>query len=107
MTIPPNVAYADLFVKLQREARENKRGLWGINPSQSSPQARQQTTPEPSIAKGKGPGPNGEAIKGNINSRGEKIYHVPGGQFYNVTIPEAWFFTEADAVKAGYRRSKR
>lgn len=28
MTVPPNVKYADLFVKLQREARENNRGLW-------------------------------------------------------------------------------
>lgn len=29
LTIPPNVKYADLFVKCQREARENNRGLWG------------------------------------------------------------------------------
>lgn len=28
MTYPPNVKYADLFLKLHREARENKRGLW-------------------------------------------------------------------------------
>ncbi len=28
MTIPPNVKYADLFLKLAQEARENKRGLW-------------------------------------------------------------------------------
>jgi micrococcal nuclease len=28
MTYPPNVKYADLFKKLYREARENKRGLW-------------------------------------------------------------------------------
>lgn len=28
MTVPPNVKYADEFVKLQREARENGRGLW-------------------------------------------------------------------------------
>lgn len=28
LTIPPNVKYADLFQKLYREARENKRGLW-------------------------------------------------------------------------------
>jgi micrococcal nuclease len=29
MTIPPNVKHADLFLKLQQEAREAKRGLWG------------------------------------------------------------------------------
>ncbi len=28
MTIPPNVAHADLFKQLAREARETKRGLW-------------------------------------------------------------------------------
>jgi micrococcal nuclease len=28
MTIQPNVKYADLFLKLQREAREKGRGLW-------------------------------------------------------------------------------
>ncbi len=29
-TIPPNVRYADLFEKLYQEARENKRGLYGL-----------------------------------------------------------------------------
>ena len=29
MTIPPNVKYQDLFLKLQREAREQGKGLWG------------------------------------------------------------------------------
>jgi micrococcal nuclease len=28
MTIPPNVKYADLFLKLYQEARKDKRGLW-------------------------------------------------------------------------------
>ena len=28
MTIPPNVKYQDMFLKLYREAREAKRGLW-------------------------------------------------------------------------------
>ncbi|MGB9788504.1 MAG: thermonuclease family protein [Dictyoglomus turgidum] len=30
MTVPPNVKYVDYFVKFQKEARENKKGLWGI-----------------------------------------------------------------------------
>jgi micrococcal nuclease len=30
MTIPPNVKYADYFLKLQQEARNARRGLWGI-----------------------------------------------------------------------------
>lgn len=32
MTIPPNVAFSDLFVRLQREARTAKRGMWAIEP---------------------------------------------------------------------------
>ena len=30
MTIPPNVKYADYFRKLEREARENRKGLWRL-----------------------------------------------------------------------------
>lgn len=47
------------------------------------------------------------SIKGNINSKGEKIYHVPGGAFYDKTDAEEWFNTEAEAQAAGYRKSKR
>ncbi len=32
MTVPPNVKYVELFLQLQREAREAGRGLWGISP---------------------------------------------------------------------------
>lgn len=46
-------------------------------------------------------------IKGNKSSSGELIYHVPGGQFYDRTVPEACFATEADARAAGFRRSLR
>ncbi|MDO8525966.1 MAG: thermonuclease family protein [Candidatus Omnitrophota bacterium] len=30
MTIPPNVKYAEYFLKLQREAKENRKGLWAL-----------------------------------------------------------------------------
>lgn len=30
MTVPPNVKFADEFIKLQRQAREKGVGLWGI-----------------------------------------------------------------------------
>jgi len=31
MTVPPNVKYSEMFVKLEREARENNVGLWKEN----------------------------------------------------------------------------
>jgi len=45
-------------------------------------------------------------IKGNVSSSG-KIYHIPGGSFYNRTQPEMCFNTEAEAVAAGFRKSSR
>lgn len=58
------------------------------------------------------PGSNCQ-IKGNVNpSSGTRIYHVPGGQYYENTDikPEegdAWFCTRAEAEAAGFRASQR
>lgn len=51
-------------------------------------------------------------IKGNISWGGERIYHVPGGKYYDATQiatgkGERWFCTEAEARAAGWRRSRR
>lgn len=51
-------------------------------------------------------------IKGNINDKGERIYHVPGGKFYdrtqvNPSKGERWFCTAAEALAAGWRPSMR
>lgn len=51
--------------------------------------------------------PEGYPVKGNINQRGDQIYHVPGGDFYTQTNPEACFATAADAAAAGFRPSQR
>jgi len=45
-------------------------------------------------------------IRGNISSSGEKIFHMPSGQFYNKTVPEETFCTKSEAISAGYRESK-
>jgi micrococcal nuclease len=125
---PPDVKYVDQYRAIQDQARQSGVGIWSIEnyarddgyhpevsnkssvSSQTQPAPAQpapsQPAPSHPVAKS-GPGPHGETIKGNINSKGEKIYHVPGGQFYDKTNPEAWFFTEAEAQAAGYRASKR
>ena len=48
------------------------------------------------------------AIKGNVNSKGERIYHTPSSRSYNNTDvkPEEgdrWFCTEDEARAAGFR----
>jgi len=57
--------------------------------------------------------PTGCAIKGNVSiETHEKIYHVPGGAFYDATLirpeyGERWFCTEAEAMANGWRKSER
>ena len=51
-------------------------------------------------------------IKGNINRKGERIYHVPGGRDYEITRidrtkEERWFCSEDEAQGAGWRRPRR
>jgi len=50
-------------------------------------------------------------IKGNVSyNSGEKIYHVPGQEYYDATkispqYGERWFCTEAEARQSGWRKS--
>ena len=52
------------------------------------------------------------SIKGNIGKNGTRIYHVPGGRYYdqtriNTSKGERWFCTEGEARAAGWRRSRQ
>ena len=134
-TFPPNVKYVGRFRASQREARQAGRGLWGLTRGQLCQQTdrgngigggcsprggggaepgRGAPHPKPRPTGGRGVAPpisgnecpSRAPIKGNDSSSGELIYHVPGGQYYNVTNPEECFATEADAQAAGYRASQ-
>lgn len=50
-------------------------------------------------------------IKGNVSTKGERIYHVPGQEYYDETViqsshGEQWFCSEAEARAAGWRKAK-
>jgi hypothetical protein len=50
-------------------------------------------------------------IKGNISASGERIYHVPGQQYYSQTVVsvtkgERWFCSEQEAREGGWRKSR-
>ncbi|WP_284180394.1 thermonuclease family protein [Rhabdaerophilum sp. SD176] len=54
----------------------------------------------------------GCSIKGNVNNKGEKIYHLPGMRHYGRVVMDPktgkrWFCNEADAIGAGWRKSAR
>jgi len=101
-TYPPDVKYQELFLSLQGEARGASLGLWGP--------ACIPTPVAPGVCDYSGT--DQPVIKGNISrDTGEKIYHVPGGDYYDKTVidesaGERWFCTEQQAVAAGWRRSK-
>jgi len=108
-TYPPDVRYVQLFLEAQRAAKSKAAGLWG----ECKP-VKKLATPVP----GKGIAcvlgcevpPEGCVIKGNISSKGEKIYHVPGQEYYTRTVitpekGERWFCTDAEAIANGWRKS--
>ncbi|MBI2590859.1 MAG: thermonuclease family protein [Candidatus Blackburnbacteria bacterium] len=101
-TYPPDVKYQSQFAAAQKEAQENQIGLWSPNACATIPSASVQTTLDPRELC---------SIKGNINSEGEKIYHMPGQRYYDKTqVDEAagehWFCTEKEAELSGWRKSK-
>jgi hypothetical protein len=46
-------------------------------------------------------------IKANVNSKGKKIYHIPGGMFYNQVQAVEYFKSEEEAIQSGYSKSSR
>jgi len=64
-TYPPNVKYADLFTELQKEARENNKGLW-------APEREKITTPQKPILTGE------ETVY--VTKTGKK-YHIAGCRY--------------------------
>ncbi|KEZ53664.1 hypothetical protein GS18_0201410 [Metabacillus indicus] len=91
--------------------------------AQEQAAAKQEAERKAQTAKSSGTSGNGEAfvndpsddkesnlsckgqIKGNMNS---KIYHMPGGAYYDKTQDDIqWFCSPKEAEKAGFRASKR
>lgn len=82
-----------------KQRRQNLKVTSAKKPAPAKKEAPRQASPD-----GDGECPSAAPIKGNADSG---IYHVPSGQFYDVTNAEECFASEAAAVAAGYRRSQR
>ena len=117
MTIQPNVRYRDLFVTLEQEARDNRRGLWA-DPSEpttpTSVEAASRSVAE--LRRGAGPTENGWAcppaqpIKGQnttYTGGGRCVYHVPDGERYSATKADRCYATVEDARQDGCVASRR
>jgi micrococcal nuclease len=99
---PPDVKYQDKLRTAEASARASNKGLW------SSCTVAGSTSQNYNVSGSLG----GDCkIKGNISSSGEKIYHLPSGNFYSKTVideskGERWFCSESEAQAAGWRASK-
>ncbi|MEO8467443.1 MAG: thermonuclease family protein [Gammaproteobacteria bacterium] len=113
--------YSTDYVDEENDARNAKRGLWAgeftkpwdyrRESREETPRPQQSPAPRASGsggAAGTQPPSSGCKIKGNINTRGDRIYHVPGSDSYDSTVinerfGERWFCSEAEARAAGWR----
>lgn len=117
--------YSDAYAGDEQHARAGRRGLWASNfTTPSEWRAARRNDADANVRVMRGGQPAGRSapvtvrsapavaatggrclIKGNINRRGEHIYHMPGMPYYDVTRPERMFCTEAEARAAGFRRA--
>jgi micrococcal nuclease len=102
---PPNTTCDAELLAAQNEAALAKRGLWAAGAAAGGAPAG-AACPNGCVTP-----PAGCVIKGNINAAGEKIYHLPGQKYYDVTViepekGERWFCSEAEAIAAGWRKSR-
>ena len=93
------VKYGTQYVRYEKSARAKKLGLWAgtfTNPWDYRTRARDSH-----------PAPKGCAIKGNINAKGNKLYHLERDPSYSKTVVtlgkgERWFCSEDEAKSAGW-----
>jgi endonuclease YncB( thermonuclease family) len=94
------------LLHLEAEARQRKVGIWSLAEAQQVPPWEWRRGKRSTTAKA-APDPDCR-IKGNINSKGDRIYHVPGRSSYEQTKiseskGERWFCSEDEAIEAGWR----
>jgi endonuclease YncB( thermonuclease family) len=105
------------YSRHQDRAKNNKFGIWqGEFQAPWEWRLTYQSAGETEVsARGSSVSLTGSAgckIKGNINARGERIYHLPGQENYGKTRisesrGERWFCNEDEARRSGWRRAKR
>ena len=121
------VKYSSAYVSAEEQARTRQSGLWQgafiapwdwrhrndktvILGAFSVPINAQSILLPRSATEG---APSAECIiKGNVNQNGERIYHMPGQEFYakirmDVGKGKRWFCTPEEAEAAGWRRALR
>lgn len=113
--------YSTAYVRQEDTARAAGRGLWAGTFTapwewRHGRRAGAGSPVEDAAAPGTGPSATAAAgecrIKGNINRKGERIYHLPGARDYDRTVIDAgsgerMFCSENEARAAGWRAPQR
>lgn len=115
MTIQPNVRHRELFVTLEQEARDQRRGLWADPSEPTTPQSLPQAARSGSEGRsgvapdGAGACPAPQPIKGQFTAytTGRCVYHLPEGESYGRTKPERCYATVEEARQDGCVASRR
>lgn len=102
--------YQSEFKEAQREAQTNNIGLWAQDACGGDGSQAQTPVTVPSSVSISEDASDSCTIKGNINSSGEKIFHVIGcGSYSRTEIDtgkgERWFCTEQEALDAEWRKA--
>ena len=117
----PNTKHVDWFKSIQKTAQKSATGIWSVEDYVTNrgydKEAYYATVKEEDEKENKSDGSsdgststntdNSCVIKGNINSKGNKIYHMPGQRDYDNTVPEEMFCTVEEAEAAGFIPASR
>ena len=99
--------YGNDYISHEASAKAARRGLWSGQFIPPWEWRRGKRQPSKSLIDDNS---NRCRIKGNINSEGIRLYHMPHGRRYAETVVtvskgERWFCSEDEATRAGWRRA--
>ena len=114
----PNTKHVDWFNSIQKTAQTSKVGIWSVEDyvtnrgydKEAYFAATKENGDETVKSDNDASTANNNSscvIKGNINSKGNKIYHMPGQKDYENTVAEEMFCTEQEAETAGFVPAKQ
>lgn len=114
----PNTKHVDWFKDIQKTAQQSAIGIWSVedyvtnrgydkDAYYASTQDGNDTSSTDNDESNTAIDTNNCVIKGNINSKGNKIYHMPGQRDYDNTVAEEMFCTEEEAEEAGFIPAKQ
>ena len=99
------VKYALDYVFEEQQAKQERAGAWA---GSFVPPWEFRTTRASGAAEAQraAQAPSSDCtIKGNVNAKGDRIYHLEGTRDYVRTKPENWFCSVDEAEKAGFRKA--